>query len=61
MTTNDLIDTIEELRASKHKDIDTQLVHDIVTSQADFMANPNEAYKRIAQAVELYLANNKES
>jgi len=56
MTTTDLIDVIEDLRASKHKDLDRQLVHDVIAAQADFMANPNEAYKRIAQAVEAYLA-----
>ena len=56
MTTNDLIYTIETLRAAKHTDIDADLVRDVVTAQADFMANPNEAYKRIAQAVEAYIA-----
>ena len=56
MTTNDLVDTIEALRAAKHTDLDAQLVLDVVSAQADFMANPNEAYKRIAQAVEEYLA-----
>lgn len=56
MTTNDLIDTIEALRAAKYTDLDAELVRDVVTTQSDFMANPNEAYKRIAQTVEAYLA-----
>ena len=56
MTTNDLIDTIEALRAAKYAELDPQLVRDAVTAQADFMANPNEAYKRIAQAVEACLS-----
>ncbi len=55
MTMSDLINTIEDLRASKHRDLDPQLVREVVAAQEDFMANPNEAYKRIAQAVEEYL------
>jgi hypothetical protein len=61
MTTSDLINTIEALRASKHKDLDPQLVREVVTAQADFMANPNEAYKRIAQAVEASLIRKENS
>ena len=55
MTMSDLINTIEDLRASKHKNLDPQLVREVVAAQEDFMANSNEAYKRIAQAVEEYL------
>jgi hypothetical protein len=61
MTKNELIDTIEALRVAKHKDLDAELVRDVVTAQADFMTNPNEAYKRIAQAVEAYLARKEKS
>ena len=55
MTTNDLVDTLEMLRTKKHADLDAELVNDVVTAQADFMDNPNEAFKRISQAVESYL------
>jgi hypothetical protein len=56
MTTDDLIDTLEILRTAKHADLDAHLVRDVVTAQADFMANPSEAFKRISQAVESFLA-----
>ena len=56
MTTNDLLVTLEGLRSTKHADLDAKLVKEVVTAQADFMANPTEAYKRISQAVEAYLS-----
>ena len=59
MTTNDLIATLEKLRSTKHTDLDAELVRDVVTAQADYMANPNEAFKRISQEVEAHL-NRKE-
>lgn len=55
MMTNDLVKTLEALRAAKHSDLDAQLIQDVVAAQADFMANPNEAYKRIVHAVDAYL------
>ena len=55
MTTNDLLETLETLRSTKHAELDAELVKDVVTAQADFMANPTEAFKRISQAVEAYL------
>ena len=55
MTTNDLVDTLETLRAQKHANLDAELVKDVITAQVDFMDNPNEAFKRISQAVESYL------
>jgi hypothetical protein len=55
MTTNDLIATLEKLRSTKHTELDAELVRDVVTAQADYMANPNEAFKRISQAVEAHL------
>lgn len=55
MTTNDLIATLEKLRLTKHTDLDAELVRDVLTAQADYMENPNEAFKRISQAVEAHL------
>jgi hypothetical protein len=55
LTTNDLIATLEKLRSTKHPDLDPILVREVVAAQADYMANPNEALKRIYQAVEAHL------
>lgn len=55
MTLNDLIATLEKLRSAKHTELDEELVRDVVTAQSDYMANPNEAFKRISQAVEAHL------
>ncbi|MFO0884817.1 MAG: hypothetical protein U0894_11635 [Pirellulales bacterium] len=55
MTTTDLLATLEKLRSSKHPELDAELVRDIITAQADYMASPNEAFRRISQAVETYL------
>lgn len=60
MTTNDLIETLEKLRSEKHSELDAKLVMDVIQAQADFMANPTEASKRIELAVEEYLARKDE-
>lgn len=59
MTTNDLGETLEKLRSIKYTDIDAELIRDVVTAQANYMANPSEAFKRISQAVDVHL-NRKE-
>ena len=55
MTTHDLLETMETLREARYAELDAQLVRDVVAAQADYMANPAEAFKRISQAVEAYL------
>jgi hypothetical protein len=60
MTTTDLKTTIERLRAQKYPDLDSSLVNDLISSQANFMDNNSEAYKRILQCVEVYLQKDGE-
>ncbi len=55
MTKNDLLETLEALRSSKHPELDPKLVQEVVSAQSEFMANPNEAFKSISQAIESYL------
>jgi hypothetical protein len=55
MTTTDLQTTIERLRAQKYPDLDSSLVNELISAQANFMDNNSEAYKRILQCVEAYL------
>lgn len=60
MTTTDLQATLERLRSEKYPDLDTSLVKELISAQANFMGNSPEAYKRILQCVEAYLQNNTE-
>lgn len=52
----ELLDTIEEIRALKFPDLPARLVRQIVTIERDFTENRQETYKRISQAVDEYLS-----
>jgi len=52
----DLLDTIEEIRKSKFPDIPAELVKEIVLIERDYTENRQEAYKRIAQAIDAHMA-----
>lgn len=51
----ELLDTIEEIRAKRYTDLPPDLVKAIVQIERDFTDNRQEAHKRIAQAVDEYL------
>lgn len=51
----ELIKTIEELRAQKYSELPAQLVAQILTIEADFTDDRQEAHKRIAQLIERYI------
>jgi hypothetical protein len=48
----ELLDTIEEIRAKRYADVPADLVKQIVQIERDFTDNRQEAHKRIAQAVD---------
>ena len=53
---DDLLDTIEEIRKGKFPDIPAELVKEIVLIERDYTDNRQESYKRIAQAIDAYMA-----
>ena len=55
MTTFDLQATLERIRAQKYPDLDSGLINDLISAQANYMENDSEAYKRILKCVEEYL------
>ncbi|MCF8118357.1 MAG: hypothetical protein K9K33_18300 [Desulfarculaceae bacterium] len=60
MENNELIETIEAIRAKLFPEIPKELLEKIINTEGDFMEQPVEAYKRVADLVEHYLANDKE-
>ena len=54
----DLLDTIEEIRKENFPEVTATLVKQIVLIERDYTDNRQEAYKRIAQAIEAHLAGN---
>ncbi len=55
---DELLDTIEELRAKAFPALSADLVKQIVLIERDFTENRQEAYKRISQVIEDHLAEN---
>lgn len=53
----ELLDTIEEIRAKRYGDLPADLVKQIVQIERDFTDNRQEALKRIGQAIDAYLSN----
>jgi hypothetical protein len=51
----ELLHTIEQIRAENFGDIPADLVSNIVNIERDFTENRQEAYKRIAQAIDAHL------
>jgi hypothetical protein len=58
MTTPDqeLLDTIEEIRKQKFPELPGDLVRQIVLIERDYTENRQEAFKRVARAIDEYLA-----
>jgi hypothetical protein len=52
----DLLDTIEEIRKGKFPEIPAELLKEIVLIERDYTDNRQEAYKRIAQAIDAHMA-----
>lgn len=53
----ELLDTIEAIRKEKFSDLPADLVQQIVLIERDFTENRREAFKRVAKAIDDYLAN----
>ncbi|MBE0556949.1 MAG: hypothetical protein IH628_06915 [Proteobacteria bacterium] len=53
---HELMDTIEDIRKKMFPELPADLVKQIVTIEEDFTENRQEAYKRISQAIDRYLA-----
>jgi hypothetical protein len=51
----ELLHTIEQIRAEKFGDIPADLVSNVVNIERDFTENRQEAYKRIEHAIDAYL------
>ncbi len=54
----DLLETIEEIRKQQFSDLPSELVKQIALIERDFSENRQEAYKRIAHAIDEYLNKN---
>jgi hypothetical protein len=52
---DELLDTIESIRAKTFPDLPADLVKQIVLIERDFTDNRQEAYKRISQLLDEYL------
>jgi hypothetical protein len=53
----ELLQTIDEIRAKHYADLPADLVKRIVQTERDFTDNRQEAHKRIGQAIDDYLAS----
>jgi hypothetical protein len=53
---DDLLDTIEEIRAKRFPELPADLVKEIVLIERGDTENRPEAYKRVGQAIDAYLA-----
>jgi hypothetical protein len=53
----ELLDTIEKIRADKFADIPADLVKQIAIVERDFTDNRQEAYKRISQIIDAHIDN----
>lgn len=51
----ELLDTIEEIRKKNFADVPAELVREIVLIERDYTENRQEAYRRVAQAIDAYL------
>jgi hypothetical protein len=51
----ELLDTIEQIRQDKFPEVPAELVKEIALIEANYTENRQEAYRRIAQAVDAYL------
>jgi hypothetical protein len=56
MADQELVNTIEMIRARDFPDLPAELVRDIVLVEGDYTENRPEAYKRVMAAVDAYLA-----
>ena len=54
----ELLDTIEKIRAEKFADLPADLVKQIVLIERDFTDNRQEAHKRISQVIDTHLDKN---
>jgi hypothetical protein len=52
----ELLETIEAIRAKEFSDLPAALVKQIVLIERDFMENRQEAFKRLSQVIDNYLA-----
>lgn len=55
MAEQELLDTIEEIRQKKFGDVSAELVKMIVLIESKYTDNRQEAYKRIAAAIDAHL------
>lgn len=53
----ELLDTIEDIRKRKFSELPADLVRKIVLIERDFTENRQEAFKRVARAIDDYLAD----
>ena len=57
----DLLDTIEEIRAKHFPSLDDELVKKIVSIEKGYTENKSEAHKRISEALDAHLAAKAEA
>jgi hypothetical protein len=55
MAEQELLDTIEQIRAAKFPDLSADLVKQIALIEKDFTDNRQEAYKRIVEVIDAHL------
>lgn len=53
----DLFETVEEIRKRSFPTLPAELVRQIITIEKEFTENRQEAYRRISEALDAYLAN----
>ena len=53
---HELLNTIEEIRAKQFTDLPAELVKQIAVIERDYTDNRQEAYKRIAAAIDAHMA-----
>ncbi len=61
MAEQELLETIEGIRQKKYDDVPAELVKEIVLIESDFTDNRQEAYKRIAAAIDAHLKKTSEA
>jgi hypothetical protein len=59
-TEHELLDTVEDIRKKLFPELPPDLIKQIITIEKDFTENRQEAYKRISQVVDEYMAQQAE-
>lgn len=57
MTDRDLLETIESIRETRFPNLPGNLVRDILLIESEYTENRTEAYRRVIDAIDTYLAD----